>query len=428
MLSSIPAEDAQEAGSRSGNLLRMKAIQPTFGQVITAQAAIKPGVYPLGGDKAGPALTITLSDSYLDLSGVALIGVHHEPHRFKGVGILLKGCKGLRLSGVTVLRYHRGIVLEDCEEVTLVDCHADHNGCHRFYSTEEKYDKRDFLDIFDYKVWSKYGAGIYLSKCKRCTIHRTSACNQLNGIILDQCDECLVQGCECTDNLGWGVRLYRSSYNRIIGNDLSHCISGETPYYSVGNDSTGICICHACHFNVIADNDLQYGGDGFFLTADLGTEQSNDNLIIGNDGSYSPHNAFESTFCLRNRFYGNTASHSGYGFWMGFSCDNHVVDNEILGNRRAGIAIEHAEDNLIAGNEIGYNREQGVLLMRRRKEGPPSRRYRIEANHFEWNGVGVELSESTEITLYRNTFLGTGKPWTEDKGCKRNQFRENDVR
>ncbi len=259
----------------------MKAIKLAYGQTITAQVAVEPGVYPLGGDKAGPVLTITLSDAFLDLSGVALIGVHHEPHRFKGVGILLKGCKGLRLSGVTAARYHRGIVLEDCEDVTLVDCHADHNGCHRFYSTEEKYDKRDFLNIFEYKVWSKYGAGIYLSRCKRCTIHRASACNQLNGIILDQCDECLVQGCECTDNLGWGVRLYRSSHNRIVGNDLSHCISGETPHYSVGNDSTGICICHACHFNVIADNDLRYGGDGFFLTADLGTEQSNDNLIIG---------------------------------------------------------------------------------------------------------------------------------------------------
>lgn len=400
----------------------MKPIPLKHGTTISKATAIRAGVYRVDGD----TVTVTGRGFTLDFRGVTLEGLKSLPHQFKGIGMRLVDCKDVAIVGLRVSGFHRGIQMENCDGVTLVACDASGNGCHRFYSTPEKYDKRDFLDIFHYRVWSKYASGIYLKNCRACKVLRCVASHQLNGIILDGSDRCLVQGNVCTKNRGWGVRLWGSSHNEIIGNDCSHCASAETPKYSYGNDSAGICIVNGCHHNMISGNDLRYSGDGLFLTADLGTELSNDNVIVGNDGSHSPHNSFESTFCLRNHFYNNIASSSHYGFWMGYSRENRLIGNTILGNREAGIAWEHGADSEIAGNHIGLNRHQGVLLFHRRADGPPSKGYVIEGNEFEWNGVGVELRACREVRVSRNRFVGTGAPFEADKACKGCRFEDSE--
>jgi parallel beta-helix repeat protein len=403
----------------------MKRTRPRAGLTIRAATAIQPGRYSLGGDRSASVVTVTGAGFALDFTGVELQGKKQPQHSYKGVGLHLKRCKQVVVAGLTVSGYHNGIRLEDCEDVTIIDCNADGNHRRKFYSKPTTYDKRDFLNIFDYKVWSRYGAGIYLKNCRNCRVLRCTARQQLNGIILDNCQGCLVQANDCSNNKGWGIRLYASSASEIVGNRCVRCVSGESAHYSHGNDSAGICICHGCDGNLVSRNDLRGSGDGFFMTADLGTEESNDNIIAGNDGSHSPHNAFESTFCLRNHFYNNIANYSGYGFWMGFSRENRIIDNEVLGNRAAGIAIEHGRDNVLAGNHIEHCREQGILLFRRKPDGPRSERYLIEGNHFEWNGVGIELRETSHVRVYRNEFVGTGERWVADKRRKTNVFEGN---
>ncbi len=385
----------------------MKTVSLRQGMTIDRALSVKSGTYTFGGDGPGHSLSITGSDYLLEFLGSKLCSVKKlSGDMTKGTGVLIKGARGVSIAGLDVSWYHRGIQLEDCEDVTLIDCDASDNGQRKFRSTDSKYDKRDFLDIFHYKVWSKYGAGIYLKNCKRCRVINCVAKYQLNGIILDGCEDCLIEGNVCTDTMGWGIRLWSSSNNRIIGNDCRRCVSGESAIYSHGNDSAGIVMVNACHHNLISGNDLRHSGDGFFLTADLGTEQSNDNLIVGNDGSHAPHNPFESTFCLRNKFYNNKASHSHYGFWMGFSCDNELIANEIEYNRAAGVAIEHGRGNRIIGNRFRFNREYGILLFRRRKDGPASEHYQIIGNEFDENFTAVEMRLTSHCVLYHNSLPG----------------------
>ncbi len=383
-----------------------------FGTVITEAASLEPATYRLGGREGEAAVVIEATDAEIDFAGATLQGKGAQPWLRKGIGIRLRNCRGVTLRNANVHGYWRGLLAENCRDLTLIDCDASANHEKRFHSTPLKWDRRDWIDIFQYDVWSRYGAGIYLRDCRDCRVLSCRGSDQQNGLILDGCEQCVVSGSDFSHNSGWGLRLWSSSRNRLVGNCCDWCVSGESEHYSCGNDSAGILLVNACHRNVIAGNSMQHSGDGFFLTADLGVERSDHNLISHNDGSYSPHNAFESTFCYDNRFLGNRACHSHYGFWMGFSQHNELVGNTVEGNRASGIAIEHGQRNRIIGNDIADNRE-GIYLFRRKASDLPSRGYLVEGNRLRGNQVGIRLAETSQVRERANRFEGNG----DDVSC-----------
>jgi parallel beta-helix repeat protein len=372
----------------------------------------------LSGQGGHATILIETSNTTIDLSERPLQVEAAKPWLRKGIGIHLRGCRNVVLRGARVHGYFRGILVEDCRGVTIADCDASANHEKRFYSTAEKWDRRDWIDIFHYEEWTKYGSGIALKDCRDCRVLSCRGSNQQNGLILDGCHDCVVGGCDFSHNSGWGIRLWDSSCNRIVGNNCDWCVSGESEHYSCGNDSAGILLVNGCHRNVIAGNSMQYSGDGFFLTADLDVERSDDNLICDNDGSYSPHNAFESTFCFGNRFYGNRACHSHYGFWMGFSRRNELVGNVIEGNRASGIAIEHGQRNRVTANRIVGNRE-GIYLFRRKASDLPSRGYLIEGNLLTGNEVALRLHETSDVTQRVDRLEGNAANVAVEEGCRR---------
>jgi parallel beta-helix repeat protein len=90
----------------------------------------------------------------------------------------------------------------------------------------------------------------------------------------------------------------------------------------------------------------------------------NNNLFEENDASYSPNNAFEGVFSKGNVYKGNKANHSNYGFWLGFSSDCMLKDNQIYNNRQAGIAVENGVHFEVLNNDI-QNNTHGVLIWSR---------------------------------------------------------------
>ena len=90
----------------------------------------------------------------------------------------------------------------------------------------------------------------------------------------------------------------------------------------------------------------------------------NHNLFEENDASYSPNNAFEGVFSKGNSYRGNKANHSNYGFWLGFSSDCTLTNNQIHGNRQAGIAVENGINFKVLDNDI-QNNTHGILIWTR---------------------------------------------------------------
>jgi parallel beta-helix repeat protein len=69
-------------------------------------------------------------------------------------------------------------------------------------------------------------------------------------------------------------------------------------------------------------------------------------------------------FSRGNIYQGNKANHSNYGFWLGFSSDCTIEDNQIYNNRQAGIAVENGVGFRVIGNNI-QNNAHGILIWTR---------------------------------------------------------------
>jgi parallel beta-helix repeat protein len=122
-------------------------------------------------------------------------------------------------------------------------------------------------------------------------------------------------------------------------------------------------------------------------------------LFEENDASYSPNNAFEGVFSQGNIYRGNKANHSNYGFWLGFSRDCTLKDNQIHGNRQAGIAVENGVNFKVLANDI-QNNHHGILIWTRFYEflktvpdiNLTSRDWLIERNKLLQNKKAIRIA------------------------------------
>ena len=192
----------------------------------------------------------------------------------------------------------------------------------------------------------------------------------------------------------------------------------ESESYSRGCDSAALLIRQRSDSNVIADNDLRWSGDGFFLSGHQpGLEPSVGNLVIRNDASHAYHNAFEATWSWGTTFLENRADSAAYAFWLGYSTGATVRGNTAVGSREVAIAIEHGSDNEIAGN-ILIGGKDGIKLFTSAPSGPASRGYRINDNMISRFGRGLVLQGTTQARVRGNVFDSDNESLVADASCE----------
>ena len=145
-------------------------------------------------------------------------------------------------------------------------------------------------------------------------------------------------------------------YPKMWISRIDWCVRGYSHgFYNRGQDSAGLLMYEQSSRNVVAYNSITHSGDGLFLwagqsTMDTGQGGSNDNLFYANDFSHAPTNGIEATFS-RNRFINNRVEENWHGVWGGYSFDSVIAGNTFARNQEA-IAIEHGQNNTIAGNSF----------------------------------------------------------------------------
>jgi len=349
-----------------------------------------------------------------------------DPAAREGVGLLIEGKADVVISAAIVQGHWQNLVLRGCRNVVVEGGDFSQSHAAALFSTDA-YDERDWLDIFAEPVWRTYGGGIVLEDCEDCLVVGAKASGAQNGLMLSNSRGCTVSGCDFSHNSGWGIWMWRSHGNTITGNDCDWCVRCEDPErYSAGGDSAGIMLSNDNCRNVITHNSFRFGGDGFFLNG-LRVPPSDHNLIAFNDGSHSPHNAFESSFSGYNRFVGNIANNSRFGFWCGYSHHNEFVGNLIENCLEWGIAIEHGHDNRILGNELRRNR-RGIVLFRRDPDAQASRDYLLDGNIVaECVEAAVTLSETQGVRINRCALEGATALELK-KGASNIQVRRSSLR
>ena len=401
VLSLVPAVCAAPAATP-------KPLVPRDGMTITKSVTLQPGTYVLP-----KGLVISADNITLDGNGATLTG--------KGAGqaVLLAKRKGVTITNLKISTYKWGIVANDCENLTIEKCRV-----------------RDTHEVDPDNVWlnirqpadDPYGAAVLFRNVKDSRIAESDVQHQQNGISLYDCSKITVEKNNASFQSGWGIHLNNTSDSVIQDNLADWCDRihkrGERAYYP-GADAAGLLMVINSSRNKILRNMLRGGGDGVFIAGYMENRKTpcNDNLFEDNDCSYSPNNAFESTFCQGNIFRNNRANNSNYGFWLGYSWENVIENNEVRGNRIAGYATEHGYENIIRGNRFSQNL-RGIALWSRsesdfRAEFPGTRataRNRIERNSFVGNGVGLLIKRDGSVVerspyeerIENNDFTGNG--------------------
>jgi parallel beta-helix repeat protein len=368
------------------------------GLVIRGSTALKPGIYTVNDVSADGVIQIAADHVVLDGAGVVIQGTG-----FRGYAIRMNGHSGLTLRNFTIRGFDYGISIENAANVTIENNNVSGN---------RKDTRTSFLDI---GCGGCYGGGILFRKVSGSRVRGNTLTDQSTGLeiigggrntVVNNLFSAGPEGNETRQNSCWGLRLDGSTENLVRGNSADFV--DRRRYGLDSGDSAGILLVAGAHRNRILGNSMTHSGDGFFLGNSCARE-SDGNYVYGNDGSFSPHNAFEATFSSGNVFDNNRANHSDYGFWLGYSHDSRVTRNEITGNASSGIAIEHGHGNEIDRNTMTRN-SSGVQLWAADTTCPapecgakcPSASYRIQDNAITLNVVGLSLENTAGAAVSRN--------------------------
>jgi parallel beta-helix repeat protein len=404
--------------------------------VISTGTTLEKRVYhrPASPDEA--AVVIRGQGFTVDFQAAVLEGADRTKvpaDKFKGIGILLDGCRDVTLRNAVVNGYMVGVMAKNCIGIRIEKCDACGNRRERIAGWGQ------WLNGHALDAWRRaYGAGFLLDQCKDVRMTGCRSLHAQNGILMIDSTGCEVLGCNASFNSSWGLAMHGSSNNRVLDNRFDFCVRCEKwGKDSAGGDSAGILVMQGSCDNLFAYNRATHGGDGFFLSAAAESLESpsSRNLVAFNDFSYSPHNAIEATFSTDNVFYGNVCRDSGYGVWAGFSNRSSFIRNEIDGCLADGIAIEHGAGNLIEGNLIA-NAGKGVNLWKippeRDPKNPkrrnPSRDARILRNEFRrCREAAIFLAQTQDAVVRENRFSRNGTGLAVEAGSSGTRFQGNRI-
>ena len=388
------------------------------GTELRGDTKICPGRYRIADPGQKGVLVVAASGLHLDLDGVIIESGDSVPSRYTGYGIMLRDVDSVAITGGTIRGFRIGVMLEGGSGHTVSGMTLSGSRTQALRSTPDRFDAADWLDIFHPDTVETYGAGLYLKNAEGITVQGVTARDAQNGIMLSSVRRTQLLDNDVSDNSGWGISLWRSSRNALLRNRAAHNVRCESDSYSRGCDSAALLIRQRSDSNVIADNDLRWSGDGFFLSGHHpGLEPSVGNLVIRNDASHAYHNAFEATWSWGTMFIDNRADSSAYGFWLGYSTGATVRGNTVVGSREVAVAIEHGSDNEIAGNVL-IGGKDGIKLFTSAQSGPPSRGYRVDDNMLARFGRGLVLQGTTQARIRGNVFDSDNESLVADAAAK----------
>jgi len=385
---------------------------------INKDTKLEPKVYLLP-----EGITIDSDNVVLDGHGATIMGSDKTASQ----GIKVSGGKNIIIKNLRILNYYHGISIKKSAGIEIYDC--------TITLTTEIQSNTLFLDIWKPAVDS-YGGAIFLEQVTDAKIHNNDLQHQMNGLLSYQCRSLDVKNNLANYCSGFGFHLFGTCDSTFADNYADFCCR----YYlsdsgsHLGADAAGFLIVYKSCNNIFRKNYARLGGDGFFLaglTPDGIDVGCNNNLFQENDASYSPNNAFEGVFSKGNTYRENKANHSNYGFWLGFSSDCTLKDNQIYNNRQAGIAVENGVNFNVLNNDI-QNNAHGILIWTRSYDflktvpgmNATSRDWLIERNKLINNRKAIRIAANQDHGV-RELNEGKSSISPHNHLIQHNEFRDN---
>lgn len=336
-------------------------------------------------------LVVRVSGVTIDGNGATLLGPGRigdvESLAEAGDGVRLEGVSGVTLKNLRARGFATGLRLRDVSAANVTGC--------------------DFSDNFHHPKhgWGELPArgGIILERVRHSVFRENRANRVWDALHLLDADENLVEDNDFSHCSNTCAKLWKSSRNRFLRNNLSHGIRIDRAAGEVhARDSTGVLIETGSDDNFWYRNDITHGGDGIFIRP-LNRWVSRGNVFVENDTSYANNNCVES-WSPGNVFIRNKANHGSYGFWLGGSDQTVLIGNEAAYN---GLTNGYHQ-----APEPGFG-HGGIVIV-----GGPSSHTRIEGNHLHHNnGAGL---------AFRGDTASQGQRWqTEHWIVQQNRVTDN---
>ena len=308
-------------------------------------------------------LVVRASGVSIDGNGATLVGPGRigDPASLEsaGAGILIEGATGVTLKNVRVRGFASGLVLRQVTAASVSEC--------------------DFSDNYHNPAhgWGELPArgGLVLEGVRQSVIRHNRANRVWDALNLADSDDNLVEDNDFSRCSNTCAKLWKSSRNRFLDNNLSYGLRIDSAAGEVhARDSTCVLIETGSDDNYWYRNDITHGGDGVFIRP-LNRWVSRGNVFVENDTSYANNNCVEC-WSPGNTFIRNKANHGSYGFWLGGSDQTVLIGNEAAFN---GLA-----DGFHNAPEPGFG-HGGIVIV-----GGPSSHTLIEGNDLHDNhGAGL---------------------------------------
>ena len=392
--------------------------------VVTKSVRISPASYVVGDTDGDGVLHVKADNVVVDFQGATLSAAdlgRADLSKASGIGVSVSGAKNVTIRNAKIHGYFFNIKAVDAPGLRLEACDVSFSRGQRIAS--EAGPIAIWVHLRSLQAWRGYGAGIWIEGSDSCTVHDCRGGGAQNGLLLARCNDSAVTECDFSFNSGFGVGLWESSRNVVAWNLIDFV---NRPWGGGwGGDSAALVIVNDCHENYIVGNSMTHGGDGLFLTdmvnggIDAKNQRTNfqgscnNNIIAYNDGSWSPHNAYEGTFSFGNIYYRNIANDSHYGFWLGYSSDSLLLENEVLRHGAHAIAIEQGAGTRVEGNTFADIRGVAIALWSRGgwvDKLHPSRDIDIRNNVIRNCGRAYRLDNSTDVSVGGNTIESAAEP------------------
>ena len=377
--------------------------------VVTNDLVLAPGA------QMPARLIVRASHVTIDGAGATLLGPGQVGEAASlenaGIGVLMEGTTGVTLKNLKVRGFSTGVLIRQAQGVTVTNC--------------------DFSDNYHNPKhgWEELPArgGIVLQQVRLSVFAGNRANRVWDAITLIESDDNLVGDNDfshCSDTC---AKLWRSSRNKFLNNNLSYGIRIDRAAGEVhARDSTGVLIETGSNDNYWYRNDITQGGDGVFIRV-LNRWVSRGNVFVENDTSYGNNNCVES-WSPGNTFIRNKANHGSHGFWLGGSDQTVLIGNEAAFNGRpdgnhnapepgfahGGIVIVSGSGShtLIEGNYLHDNNGAGLVF--RGDEASGGRAWRtehwvVQQNRIANNLFGIWGRWGDNILLAENVFTNNAQ-------------------
>jgi parallel beta-helix repeat protein len=395
-------------------------IRLTSGMTISKSVVIAPDTYIINASEDGktPILTIEGDNIVVDFNGAVLQGNTEidKPDAFWGLGILIKRGKNITIKNLTVKGYKFGLKGLNVDSLTIENADFSYNYRPQISEITAKKSLFSSANQPNFETeWLKYGAAIHLKECNNALVKSLKITQGMNGLMLDNCNNGLFYNNTIQFNSGVGIGLYRSNENRVIYNKLDwniHKIAFDEG--EVNHHSAGILVHELSNKNTFAYNSATHSGYGISITAGKFTEDSgeggcNDNLIYGNDFSYSPFAGIK-TALSHNRIYNNSMVECKTGIQGRYTYKSEIIGN-IIQSCATAIDFQNGQNNTIRNNDL-YENEVGIRLWAQNdrpnhwgfslNRDISSQEYAIDHNAFNKNKLPFQISNSENIYIVAN--------------------------